>query len=581
MYKKKFTSIKLLTVTLLVICLANPAQAMTKRAYRNFKKANELYMKNDIFKAELKYLKAEELSPDDPLIPLKMAEMYASTKNWDKALEYYQKVIRLSPNDGNAYINIADILRTQKKYKEAYNAYKQAGTVMPQENRLYLYLGQVAELLEEDDTAIEHYKKFLSSYPAHYDARRDLAVLYLNNNKNQEAMTEFEALLKTSPAAFNEWENYLKSMLLTENYAKIFEYLDAAYAKQPQNAQIRAVAGAAYFETKNNKKAIEEYQNALKLDPELFGLYFDLGRASENIKQHDDAIKYYEIYLNKYPDSTETYYALSRVYEKKRDYSGSIKVLSKLKEVEKEDVKVLKEIGRNYYMSGDFKKALEYYQEALMLAPQNGEISAKIYYDMAQCYILLKDDENTILSYEKSIAANSNNGGESNEKAKKELAGIYLSLGDKFYDEGKNEEALVQYKKVMDLEPQNFDAVFNSGLIYFETEKSKQAREFLALAGEINPNYAMIYYMLGVLSDKEKDYVSAIENYRKFIELDSENENVGKIKKRISIIEQTQKNAERKSLEQKSVEQKLDEKKLDEPKPKEQKREVDDNPKKG
>lgn len=565
MFNNNLASVKFSILILVMICLVNPGFTMSKRAARHFKKANEFFVKNNIIKAEMKYKKAEELSPDDALIPFKMAEMYASIKDWDRAVEYYQKSITLAPADGKAYLNLGNILRTQQKYKDAYKVYQKAELLLNDEKFIYLYLGQIADLMEEDGRAIENYRKFLEFYPENRDARKELAVIYLNNGKNEEALSEYEILLDRAPEAFNDWENYLKALLLTKNYSKIFLILDAVIQKLPNSSEVRIVAGATYAETGEYQRAITEYLKAMQLDDTATNLNFEIGKLYENLKQYDDAIKYYEIHLNRYPESSETYYALSKVYEKKREYAKSIDVLSKLKEVDKEDVKVLREIARNYYMSSDFKQAVGYYQEALKLSPEN----AQIYFDLAECYILLKDKENAIASFKKSLELSAN------EKTKSEFASYYLSLGNeakdasdyktaiKYFQEAatldesntgillaladvlcenkQNEDAIEIYKKVIALDAENFDAHFNTALIYFETGKYEQAKSFLETSAKINPKNAMIYYMLGVIFDKEKDYAKAIENYQKFVESEPGNENTPKIKKRISIIEQAKK----------------------------------------
>jgi tetratricopeptide (TPR) repeat protein len=65
---------------------------------------------------------------------------------------------------------------------------------------------------------------------------------------------------------------------------------------------------------------------------------------------------------------------------------------------------------------------------------------------------------------------------------------VHLALGNKYYDNGQIEEALMEYQKVIEFDPRNVDAHLNLGIIYDDLLKDKEKaaehyRTYLELQG--------------------------------------------------------------------------------------------------
>jgi len=560
---------KVLLSILIVILASNSVWAMNKKAYKHYNSAENFYKANDFIRAEIEYRKAAEIDPGELLIYTKLAKLLSEEKQWDKALEIYRKAVELNPRDGYLHLNIGNILRIRKDYDGAYESYKNASTLF---NEVYLNLAQLQSQKNNHLEAIEYYKIFLTASPDSIEARKSLASTYLGLNMSKEAVKEYETLLKNNNNTFEDWENYGKSLFLAENYKKIPEILSNAIKNAPDNPNLRIMLATAYVNLNEKEKALNEFKTALKLDSSQINLKFNIASLLDDLGKKDEAIEYYLAYIKDMPDNSDAYYNLGLIYQEKDDLKQSIAMLNKVNELKQGDANVLKEIGRNYYMDENFEEAINYYNDALKYNQDDPDL----YYRIGLAYYLLNDYYQAIEHYKKSLAL------EDNDKVKNDLVKIYIDTANDYkqlneyqnaveayteainlipadknlfsafvdfiieigniYKENANlQEAQNYYEQALSLDKENINAKFNLGLVAFETGNNALAKEYLKTVQLANSEIPFVYYLLGIILDKEKEYTGAVENYKKFLNLAPEDENASEIQKRLTVLENTRK----------------------------------------
>ena len=106
------------------------------------------------------------------------------------------------------------------------------------------------------------------------------------------------------------------------------------------------------------------------------------------------------------------------------------------------------------------------------------------------------------------------------ETARKHLRYAYGNRGNAYRDLKRYNEAIVDYNKVMELDPKDALAYKNRGLAYYSLKRYDEAIADCNKAIELDPKDAMIYHNRGVAyRDLERDD-EAIADYNKAIELD-------------------------------------------------------------
>jgi tetratricopeptide (TPR) repeat protein len=190
------------------------------------------------------------------------------------------------------------------------------------------------------------------------------------------------------------------------------------------------------------------------------------------------------------------------------------------------------EWGEVFFKKGDYRRAVAYLIEAV----KKDQSSAKLWRNLGSAYALADDYDNAILCYERALKRNPhdikthynlslihNFKGSPQELKSAEIAAknglaedpnhapLHSSLGNIYADEGKDESALKEYQRSIDINPKDPVTRFNKGALHFKRKEIKAAeseyRESLKLDpkdSEAAQNLAAIYILQDRLDEAEK-----------------------------------------------------------------------------
>lgn len=115
------------------------------------------------------------------------------------------------------------------------------------------------------------------------------------------------------------------------------------------------------------------------------------------------------------------------------------------------------------------------------------------------------------------------------------------SKGIKLNKEGKYEQALREFNKIIEVEPRNADAYSDRGVSKFHLKDLKGALDDMNLAVNLEPENPYRYASRAYIRERNGDIEGAITDYRKSIELDPENaishNNLGLLEERLGYLE--------------------------------------------
>jgi len=201
----------------------------------------------------------------------------------------------------------------------------------------------------------------------------------------------------------------------------------------------------------------------------------------------------------------------------------------------------LAQINQNVIGSKDGadEAAVKAYRDALNLSPKD----PSIYYQIGQVYLLMADletaksagqqqgqsrqtqlpakaKENIVLarqSFEKAV------GEKSNYIPAQFMIAVCL---DRL---GEIDQAIAKLEESKKMNPQDVGILFQLGVFYYKAEKYDPARAELEQAVKLAETYSNARYFLGLAYDKLNDRKSALEQFKKVVELNPDNEDVKKI----------------------------------------------------
>ena len=246
--------------------------------------------------------------------------------------------------------------------------------------------------------------------------------------------------------------------------------LDPDLTKQIKDSAI--IKGIDYFNQKEHKKAIEEFQRILKKNKKDSDTYYStlcvLANVYYNLQKYDESAKYYTLATKHRPDDSLNYFYLGLIYHSQNKLNLGIKNFQKSIALNPGKFQPYYNLGNIYKDKENYEKALEYYKTSLEVEPNN----LNSYYNMGNVYYKLEDIKN------------------SNEC----------------------------YLKAIEINPAHCDSHYNLGLNYHEKGEYNKAIEQFNELLKIAPSYREVYDDLGVTYYNLKDREKALKNFNIYIE---------------------------------------------------------------
>jgi tetratricopeptide (TPR) repeat protein len=114
-------------------------------------------------------------------------------------------------------------------------------------------------------------------------------------------------------------------------------------------------------------------------------------------------------------------------------------------------------------------------------------------------------------------------------------------LGEVALKRGDFETARGFFQRALEISPEDPSAAYNVGEIFFSNQKIDDAIAYFELAIKIKKDWPKAYHRLGLVYLNKGDLAKALENLKKFLELDPENPEAANVRAAIAAIEQIKK----------------------------------------
>ncbi|MFA5050168.1 MAG: tetratricopeptide repeat protein [Candidatus Micrarchaeia archaeon] len=170
------------------------------------------------------------------------------------------------------------------------------------------------------------------------------------------------------------------------------------------------------------------------------------------------------------------------------------------------DARTYYQQGNDYYEKGDFEKAIENYNMAILLSP----VFSEAYFNRALSYYQLKNFEKGIKDYSKAAELDPKN------------PIIYNNRGDAYYRKQDYHTAVKDYDKAISLNPEYLKAFYNRGLSYASLEDYDKAVEDFTKVVELKDDFAEAYHLRGLAFEYNGNLDKAVSDYEKAIKLNPE-----------------------------------------------------------
>jgi tetratricopeptide (TPR) repeat protein len=343
----------------------------------------ELYAsQREFFKAVEHLSKAIKIKPRyiDAHVQLAIA---CSRLGWiDKAVESYAIALQLDPNSPSAQYGLKVLGRYQLglinarkgAFEKAKTHYQFAIELDPELSLPHFQLGYLLTQQGEFEEAVPFYQKAIALYPDHTGAYYQLANAYFRLGRQDEGKRQLEKFREIkAKERFNLAERSLKKGEIDEALTAFQRTLDMDAAFAPAYARLSAIA----FQQNNLETAVEYLQRALEIRPNFAAGHYQLGSIYHKQGEIEKAIKSFEAALTLKPNFAPACNALAWLYaETEKNIDEAISLATRAVKL-KPTASYWDTLAYALYKAQRYKDAAEAIATALDLQPNDPDYVAR------------------------------------------------------------------------------------------------------------------------------------------------------------------------------------------------------------
>src|SRR6516225_4711175 len=293
-----------------------PDYALAQLTLGSFYLAAKQY--NDVTKAAQVVLAKDPENADANIL---LAEVYATNKNIPEAITVLEKVVKWHPDSSLAYLNLGVVYTMQGKPDAGLEQFQKAIEIDPKSVKARRTLATYYLSQKQFDKAEEQYRAAVTANPDSVQALQALAAFYIAQHRLSEAEPLYKNLVKLGKSSaqsqfslanfylgtgrpdqagrlFEEIArndpNFLPARLqLAEMDLSERKYDDAERAvrailkERPKEPQALVLQARISLARNNPQKAVQELENAQRLDPNVPALHYWKGVAYRQLGNLD------------------------------------------------------------------------------------------------------------------------------------------------------------------------------------------------------------------------------------------------------------------------------------------------------
>lgn len=371
-----------------------------------------------------------------------MSWAYHNLGQYEQALSFIEKSLEVLPNSEIEYVNHGNALIGLDQYDEARDAYQKALELIPNEPNALYGSGVSFYWMEEYDQAILQFDAYLKLDPEDSESLLFLGYSYFYSEQPEKALEQADILLKLGEIKGDDdiRSHALKLRAECEKYLEQYE------------------------------KALQTLKEAEKLqtDEDLYSL---LGEINYNLGNYSEAVRMYDEFSTLAPELAYPHIQNVYTYLALDDVQNAFAEASKAISLEPENEEAVNALGNVYGWETEYRRAFEYFQRAVRLNPDyvTGHVNSMwaLYHSGL---------------YKKCVQY-----GESITGRFPTEPDIYAYLADSWSKLQEIDNAVENYYKAYEYEPDTAYYYFEAALQYYSDQRYDEAKRVIEQALVLEP----------------------------------------------------------------------------------------------
>ena len=279
------------------------------------------------------------------------------------------------------------------------------------------------------------------------------------------------------------------------------------------SVDVRLVLGWLYLASGSNEDALREFEAARDANSDLAESYVGIARAQQALDQTDEAEANLRLAIATDASYWRGFNEMGNFLFFQGRFAEAVEFYQMFVDRVDDDAQALNNLGAAHYLSGDFRKAAEAWDQSIAIKP-----TRSAYSNTGTMYFYLGDFERAIERY-----VNAANLAPNDYR-------MWGNLGDAYFFHGEQKQvAEVAYKRAIALGESQLavnadeaEVISNLALYYSRIGNVEKARELDAKANRKGPGAMYVHYNSALIHVQLGDVDKALEALERAVELDYE-----------------------------------------------------------
>lgn len=368
---------------------------------------------NDLETAEQGLRMASEIDPDNFWYRFRLARLYSLTSRPELTVDMYEKLLEDFPKKSDLYFDLVEMYASQKEYEKALATLKEIETVFGMTESIAVYRFNLLRMLERQEDAYRSLEEYNEEYSSPY-VLSTLADYQMSMYNDSTALKYYDEALDLAPDYAPALLGKAETLRLTRKYDEYFDVLDKyvtgadgpAAAKgdylmavvqrtdpkfitsfmpqldsvmnkvldiHPKDSMLLQTAAVYYYSTDRKAKAKEYFKANMEYWPESFSAAANYVEFLMYAEDWEELSEEGREAFEKFPDETAFLEMASMGDYNLKAYDKVLDICAKVLEVAPNDssktLRAWSTMGDIYHQLGDDKKAYKAYDKALKINP--------------------------------------------------------------------------------------------------------------------------------------------------------------------------------------------------------------------
>ncbi len=417
----------------------------------------------------------------------------------ETALGYFQQGQAVFPEDTRFLLGEVTSYMSQGEPEKAKALLKSLQAQETNTQAVFL-LSVLVHLQEEEyDLAVAKAEELVASQDPAEWANQFLGAVYFAAGRNEQARSQLEAVLKSDPDNVGAMIGMARIEARAGSTSNARTWLEKIRRGHAGNIVARIMLAKSYLEEGDGRKAFDVAREAALKAPDQIQPANLQATAAALLGEWDEAIAGFRHVVELSPENPAALLNLARAYFQIGDEESSQATIDRAAEIAPNDPRVLMIVGEREMASGEFSRAAETFRRVYEILP-NGNAAIWIY--RARTAASKKEPMEYLDLW---------------LTARPDDAASRYFRAAVLQEKGQQQEAIAEYRRVLELEPEQPLALNNLAWLYFETGDSR-AQSVADRALAVRPDWAAITDTAGWIYLKNGDLSRGLELLAKSVE---------------------------------------------------------------